>query len=56
MNLKIFRYGVQRTLTKFEKHATLENLKKSGRPQRNDDRSERILIRDDRCHPKKTAR
>ena len=56
MDLKIPSHGVQRILTKFKKHATLENLKKSGRPRRNDDRSERILIRDARCHPKKTAR
>ena len=48
-----FQTWCQRILTKFEKHATLENLKKSGRPRRNDDISERILIQDTRCHPKK---
>ena len=56
MDQKISRHGVQRILTNFEKDATLENLKNSGRPRRNDDRSEQILIRDARCHPKKTAR
>ena len=56
MDLKTSRHGVEKILTKFEKHATPENIKKSGRPRRNDNRSKRILIRDARCHPKKTAR
>ena len=51
--MNISRYGVQRILTKFQQHETLEDLQKSGRSRRNDDRCERLLIRDDRCHPKK---
>jgi len=55
MDLNTSRHGVQRLLTKFQQHKTLEDLQKSGRPQRNDDRYERLLIRDTRCHPKKMA-
>ena len=46
----------KKILTKFQQHKTLEDLQKSGRSRRNDDRCERLLIRDDRCHPKKTSR
>jgi len=56
MDLNISRHGVQRILTKFQQHKTLDDLQKSGRPQRNDYRYERLFIRDSRCHPKKTAR
>ena len=55
MDLNISRHGVQRILTKFQQYKTLEDLQKSGRLRRNDDRYERLLIRDARCHPKKTA-
>ena len=50
MDLNISR---QRILTKFQQHKTLEDLQKSGRLQRNDDRCERLLIRDTRCLRKK---
>ena len=56
MDLNISRHGVQRILTKFQQHKTQEDLQKSCKPQRNDDRCERLLIRDARCHPKKTTR
>ena len=56
MDLNISRHCVQRILTKFQQHKTLEDLQKSGRPRRNNDRCERLLIRYDRYHPKKTAR
>ena len=56
MDLNISKHGVQRILTKFQQYKTLEDLQKSGRPRRNDDRCEGLLIRDLRCHPKKTAR
>ena len=39
-----------------QQHKTLEDLQKSSRPRRNDDRCERLLFRDARCHSKKTAR
>ena len=48
MELNISRHGVQKILTKFHQNKTPEDLKKSGRPRRNDDRCERLLIRDAR--------
>ena len=39
MNLNISRHGVQRILIKFQQHETLEDLQKSIRPRRNDDKS-----------------
>ena len=56
ITMNISRHGVQRILTKFQQHKTLENLQKSGRPRRNDDRCEKLLIRDATCHAKKRAR
>ena len=53
MDLNIFKHGVQRILTKFQEHKALKDLQKSGRPQRNDDSCERLLIRDDRCYTQK---
>ena len=53
MDQNISRHGVQRILAKFQQHTTLEELQKSGRPRRNDDRCERLLIHDARCHQKK---
>ena len=44
MDLNIFRYGVQRILTKFQQHKTLKKLQKSVRSQRNDDRCERLYV------------
>ena len=55
MDLDISRHGVQRILTKFQQHKTPKDLQKSGRPLRNDDKCERLLIRDAICYPKKTA-
>jgi len=56
IDLNISRYCVQRILTKFQRHTTLEYFQKSARPRRNDDRCERLLIWDTKCHPKKTVR
>ena len=56
MDLIISRHGIQKILTKFQQHKTLEDLQKSGIPRRNDDRCEILLIRDARCHPKHAAR
>ena len=52
MNLNIFKHGVQRNLTKFQEHKTLEDLQKSYIPQRSDNKCERPLIQYGRCHPK----
>ena len=38
MDLNISRHSVQRILTKFQQHKTLEDLQISGRPRRNGER------------------
>jgi len=57
--LKKNRHGpvhLQRILKNFQQHKILEDLQKSVRPGRNDDRCERLFILNARCHPMKTAR
>lgn len=54
--LNISRHAVQRIQLKFEQHKTLEDMFKSGRKSKNTARSERILIRNSKENPKKTAR
>ena len=52
--LNISRHAVQHIM-KFMEHATTENIPKIGRPPLNSDRSVRLLIRDAKRNPKKTA-
>ena len=42
-------------MMKYRKHKSIENLPKSGRPPLNTERNVRILIRDSKNNPKKTA-
>ena len=54
--LNISRHAVQHIQLKFKTQKTLENMFKSGRKPKNTQRSERLLIRNSKENPKKTAR
>ena len=54
-DLNISRHAVQHIIKKFMEHGTTENLPKSGRPPLNTTRSVRLLVRDAKVNPKKTA-
>jgi len=54
-SLNISCHAVQHIIKKFREHGTTENIPKIGRPRLNSDRSVRLLIRDAKRNPTKTA-
>ena len=51
----ISHHAIQHIIKKFREHGTTKNIPKIGRPPLNSDRSVRLLIRDEKRNPKKTA-